>query len=509
VKLRQAASLRLKWLSARDGKSDNMKTRVLFVLALFLFAVAGCSVFRAESRLASAAPAAATPAPLVITVVVTPTPGPVAVETIDADRIEAGRIAVYERVAPAVVNVTTQVLRSSFFRGAIPEEGSGSGFLWDAQGHIVTNNHVVEGAEKINVRLTDGTEMHAKIVGRDPATDVALIKVDGKGPFSYLSLGDSDSLRVGEWVMAVGNPLAMEHTVTVGVVSAKGRRIGVSPDPNASSFEDFIQTDAAINLGNSGGPLVNVRAEVVGMNTAINAGGQNLGFAIPVNTIKMVLPQLKEKGKVVRGYIGVQITDVDQKAQESFKLASREGALVQSVTAGGPADKAGIKAGDVIVAVGGTSVKDTRTLIYRVSALPPGQKVELEVIREGKRPTVTVTLGERPSNGDEQETSTAKEDTPVSKLGVQVDDLTQRTRRQFEIPREIEGVVVTDVTDLSPADDANLRPGDVVMRVNEVDVTSEREFKDSVSSVRPGSMVRFYVYRSQGDVKTFVFLRMP
>jgi serine protease Do len=437
-----------------------------------------------------------------------------------------------DKVTPAVVAVYTEdVVKAQdmrryhqdvdpfefFFGPGFPRQdmrprkrtGAGSGFFISGDGLIVTNNHVVEGAEKINVRLTDGTEMRAKIVGRDPATDVALIKVDGQGPFPYLTLGDSDSLRVGEWVMAVGNPLAMEHTVTVGVVSAKGRRIGISPDPNASSFEDFIQTDAAINLGNSGGPLVNVRAEVVGMNTAINAGGQNLGFAIPVNTIKMVVPQLKEKGKVVRGYIGVQITDVDQKAQESFKLASREGALVQSVTAGGPADKAGIKAGDVIVAVGGTPVKDTRALIYKVSALPPGQKVELEVIREGKHPTVTVTLGERPSNDEDQETSPAKEDTPASKLGVQVDDLTQRTRRQFEIPREIEGVVVTDVTDLSPADDANLRPGDVIIRVNEADVTSEGEFKDAVSRVRPGSMVRFYIYRPQGDVKTFVFLRMP
>ncbi|PWB69535.1 MAG: peptidase [Holophagae bacterium] len=387
--------------------------------------------------------------------------------------------------------------------------GAGSGFFIDPDGLIVTNNHVVEGAEKINVRLTDGTEMRAKIVGRDPATDVALIKVEGKGPFPSLPLGDSDALRVGEWVMAVGNPLAMEHTVTVGVVSAKGRRIGISPDPNASSFEDFIQTDAAINLGNSGGPLVNVRGEVAGMNTAINAGGQNLGFAIPVNTIKMVVPQLKEKGKVVRGYIGVQITDVDQRAQESFKLTSREGALVQSVTSGGPGDKAGLKAGDVIVAAGGVPVKDTRTLIYRVSAIPPGQKVDLDVIRDGKHSTVAVILGERPSGEGEEQSSTAKEDTPTSKLGLQVDDLSQRTRRQFEIPKDVDGVVVTDVTDLSPADDANLRPGDVIMRVNDHEVTSAGEFKDSIAGVRSGTMIRFYIYRPQGDVKTFVFLRMP
>ena len=437
-----------------------------------------------------------------------------------------------ERVTPAVVSVYTEdVARPGdgrryhqdmdpfefFFGPGFPRPdmrprkrtGAGSGFFVSADGLIVTNNHVVEGADKIRVRLTDETELAAKIVGRDPATDVALIKVDAKGPFPFLTFGDSDALKVGEWVMAVGNPLAMEHTVTVGVVSAKGRRIGISPNANASSFEDFIQTDAAINLGNSGGPLVNVRGEVVGMNSAINAGGQNIGFAIPVNTIKMVVPQLKEKGKVVRGYLGVQITNVDQKAQEFYKLPSRDGALVQSVTKDGPADKAGLKDGDVIVAVAGKPVKDTRDLIFRVSAMPPGQKVDLDLMREGKSKSITVTLGERPSGEDEQEAATTKEDTPTSKLGIQIDDLNQRTRRQFEIPREIEGAVVTDVTDLSPADDANLRVGDVIMRVNDRDINSAQTFKDTIAGFRSGTMVRFYIYRPQAEQKTFVFLRMP
>jgi serine protease Do len=441
--------------------------------------------------------------------------------------------ALAERVTPAVVSVLTveDVAKPSdgrrfhqdidpfefFFGPGGPRPdmrphkrtGAGSGFFISADGLIVTNNHVVEGAKTIKVRLNDETEMAAKIVGRDPTTDVALIKVDGKGPFTPLSLGDSDALKVGEWVMAVGNPLAMEHTVTVGVVSAKGRRIGISPDPNASSFEDFIQTDAAINLGNSGGPLVNVRGEVVGMNSAINAVGQNIGFAIPVNTIKMVVPQLKEKGKVVRGYLGVSITPVDQKVQEFYKLPARDGALVQSVTKGGPAEKAGVKEGDVITAVAGKPVKETRDLIYRVSALVPGQKAELEVIREGKRQTITVTLGERPTGEGEQETTTAKEDTPTSKLGIQIDDLNQRSRRQFSIPREIEGVVVTDVTDLSPADDGNLRPGDVIMRVNDREVSSTQAFRDTIAGIRSGTMVRFYVYRPQAEQKTFLFLRMP
>jgi serine protease Do len=388
-------------------------------------------------------------------------------------------------------------------------QGAGSGFFISPDGLIVTNNHVVEGADKINVRLVDDTELQAKVVGRDPATDVALIKVDGKQPFTPLPLGDSDTLRVGEWVMAVGNPLAMEHTVTVGVVSAKGRTLGISPDLNSRSFENFIQTDAAINLGNSGGPLVNLRGEVVGMNTAINAAGQNLGFAVPVNTIKMVLPQLKERGKVIRGYLGIKITNVDQQAQESFKLPSRQGALVQEVEKDGPAGKAGLKAGDVIVAVSGFPVKETRQLIDHVSLMPPGRKVDVEVIREGKHLTIPAVLGERPPSGGEEEGSTAKESTPASKLGIQVDDLTARTRRQFQVPTQIDGTVVTDVTDLSPADDAGLQPGDVIMRVNDHDVSSEEDFRNTVSSVRSGTMVRFYIYRPQTDQKSFVFLRMP
>ena len=344
-------------------------------------------------------------------------------------------------------------------------------------------------------------------MGRDAATDVALIHVDAKSPCTPLSLGDSDALRVGEWVMAVGNPLAMEHTVTVGVVSAKGRALGLSEATR--SFENFIQTDAAINLGNSGGPLVNLRGEVVGMNTAINAAGQNLGFAVPVNTIKSVRPQLEKKGKVVRGFLGVTITNVDQKAEESFKLPSREGALVESVSKDGPADKGDVRAGDVIVAIGGTSIKETRQLIDRVSAIAPGQKIDLEIIRDGKRLTVPVVLGERPGTEGEQETSTAKEDTPSSKLGLEVDELSARTRRQFDLPKDVEGVVITDVTELSPADDAGLRAGDIIMRVNARDVASQKDFRDGIAGVRSGSMVRLYVYRAQAEQKSFVFVRMP
>jgi len=360
-----------------------------------------------------------------------------------------------ERVNASVISVfTTDVVKPSemrrYHRDVDPFEfffgpqgrpnqpptrqGAGSGFFISEDGLAVTNNHVVEGADKIQVQLADSTSrLDAKVVGRDPATDVALIKVEGKGPFSPLPLGDSDRLRVGEWVMAVGNPLNMDHTVTVGVVSAKGRQLGLSDQ--TSSFENFIQTDAAINLGNSGGPLVNIRGEVVGINTAINAAGQNLGFAVPVNTAKLVIPQLKDKGKVTRGYLGVNITNVTDETKEAFNLTSTDGAFVQEVVKGGPADKAGLAKGDAIVAVNGATVKDNRTLIDRVSALSPGSKVDLEVIRDGKRKTLTATLSERPGTVETATGETSEPQTAAAKLGLEVEDLTAKSRRGFEIPR--------------------------------------------------------------------------
>jgi serine protease Do len=384
--------------------------------------------------------------------------------------------------------------------------GAGSGFFISSDGLALTNNHVVEGADKITVRLTDETELPAKVVGRDPATDIALIRVDGKGPFVPLPLGDSDALRVGEWVMASGNPLRMEHTVTVGVVSAKGRTLGLSPE--TQSFENFIQTDAAINLGNSGGPLVNLRGEVVGINTAINAAGQNLGFAVPINVAKSILPQLKEKGKVVRGYLGVRIRNVDQKTKDAFELPSRDGAFVEMVEKDGPAQKAGLKEGDTITEVGGSKVKQTRDLIDKVSNQAPGSKVELTVLREGKRTNVTVTLGERPGSEDTAET-TGGATTPSSKLGLEVEEISARTRRMFDLPRDLDGVVITEVTDLSPADDEGLRPGDVVTKVNGKEIASASDFKSALGGLASGAAVRLYVYRPQTDQNRFFILRVP
>jgi serine protease Do len=437
-----------------------------------------------------------------------------------------------ERVIPSVISVmTTDVISRSdmrrYHRDIDPFEfffgpngnpnmmrpqvrkGAGSGFFISSDGLALTNNHVVEGAEKIQVRLSadDNTLLPAKVVGRDPATDLALIKVEGKGPFVPLTLGDSSALRVGDWVMAVGNPLNMAHTVTVGVVSAKGRQLGLSPE--TQSFENFIQTDAAINLGNSGGPLVNLRGEVVGINAAINAAGQNIGFAIPVNIVKSVLPQLKENGKVVRGYLGVSVQNVDQDIQDAFNLPSRTGAFVQSVEETGPAGKAGVQKGDTIVAVNGTPVKETRALIDTISAIPPEHKVELEVIRDGKRKSVTVTLGARPDATGEESEPGGESTSPSSKLGFDVEELSDRVRRGYEIPSEIDGVVVTNVDSASAADDAGLRQGDVITEVSGKPVGSVHDLSGHLQGLHSGTAVRLYVYRPQAERSTFIIIRVP
>jgi serine protease Do len=429
-----------------------------------------------------------------------------------------------ERVTPAVLYVETEEKITGekmrrfheeidpffFFNPNRPkkEMGAGSGVFISTDGLALTNNHVVEGADVIRVRLANSQDaIPAKVVGRDPATDLALIRVDGKGPFVALPLGDSDALRVGEWVMAVGSPLGLSHTVTVGVVSAKNRALGISDV--TSSFENYIQTDAAINRGNSGGPLVNLRGEIIGINTLMNAAGQNIGFSIPSNTAKAVIPQLKEKGKVIRGYLGVNIQPVDQKKQEAFGLPSTQGAFVIEVTKDTPAAKAGLKEGDAIVAVNGTPVKDTRQLIDRVSAMPPGQKVDLDVIRDSKHRTITVTLSERPDGSSDEQGSTAKEDSPQSKLGLQVEELTARTRRQLELPNDIEGVVVSDVTTLSPADEQGFHQGDVIMRVNSAEISSLQDFRKAIGGLRAGALVKFYVYRPQFEQKLFLIVQMP
>ena len=271
-------------------------------------------------------------------------------------------------------------------RGAAPEPG----FIIDEAGYILTNHHVIETADRINVRLADGRTLRAERVGSDPDTDIALIKVTSPRPLPHAPLGDSDSLRVGEWVLAIGNPLAYEHTVTVGVVSFIGRKLF------DSSLDRYIQTDAAINFGNSGGPLINARGEVIGINAAISSRASNIGFAVPINQASAILPQLRDKGRVSRGYIGVALRDVDADLQRSLGLKSAAGALVQDVTPGSPGARAGLRPYDVIVAVDGKPVVRNDELIQNVAARPPGSMTTLQVVRDGRALNVAVKLAERP-----------------------------------------------------------------------------------------------------------------
>ncbi len=288
-------------------------------------------------------------------------------------------------------------------RGELPRRGAGTGFIIDDEGHILTNHHVIEGAERIAVKLSDGRSLRADVIGSDPETDIALIRVQTEVKLPHATLGDSDELRVGEWVCAIGNPLAYEHTVTVGVVSFIGRKLF---DMN---LDNYIQTDAAINFGNSGGPLINARGEVVGINSAISRQASSIGFAVPINQAKMILPQLKEKGVVSRGYIGVALRDVDPDLQASLKLPSAIGALVQDVTAGSPAERAGLRPYDLITAVDNRDIATNNGLVREIAAREPGSTARLEVMRDGRVRELTVKLAERAPGGAAAQTPLASE----------------------------------------------------------------------------------------------------
>lgn len=387
---------------------------------------------------------------------------------------------------------------------------AGSGFLISDTGWILTNNHVVSGANKIQVTLTDREVYTAKLVGTDPAIDVALLKVDAGKKLPALALGDSERMRVGDPVMAIGNPLRFAGTVTVGVLSAKGRR-GISDDPAAASLQDLIQTDAAINFGNSGGPLLNSAAEVIGINTAMIQPAQNIGFAVAINSVKQVLPQLEKAGKVERGMLGVRIGPVDQDIEKAFKLPSLDGAFVESVDAGKPADRAGIKPGDTIVQAEDTPVREPRDLINRVSVLRPGTPVKLTLIRDGRRLAVTATLAPfQVEGGNEPEPSAegGQENARGERLGISLSELSAGVRQELGARGDLRGVVVTNVRDTSPAADQGLAPGDVITEINGTAVTTVPQFRTELAKVKPGDYVRLYVRRFQPhEIARFVIIK--
>jgi serine protease Do len=363
----------------------------------------------------------------------------------------------------------------------------GSGFIMDPQGYIITNNHVVEGADKITVKLSGGKEYKATIKGRDPKTDLALIQITNPPPdLPFLKLGDSDAVRVGDWVMAVGNPFGLSHSVTQGIISAKGRVIGAGP------YDNFLQTDASINPGNSGGPLLNLKGEVVGINTAIVAGGTGIGFAIPSNMAKSIIPQLKEKGKVVRGMIGVQVQNVTPELAKSFGLPEPKGALVAEVNPDSPGDKAGIQRGDIIIEFNGHPIHEMNELPRLVAETAPGSKATLKVLRKGKEMTLNLTITELK---EERQTAQAGEEGEgEAPLGLVVKNITPNLGKRYRL-KETKGALVIGVEQGSPAADAGIRPGDILLEIDGQVVASANEFQDAVAKLKKGSSARFLVKR--------------
>jgi serine protease Do len=375
----------------------------------------------------------------------------------------------------------------------------GSGFIVSQDGYILTNSHVVEDAEKITVTLLDGRELQAKVVGTDPSTEVAVIKIDAND-LHALEMADSDKLEVGEWVIAIGNPFGLSHTVTVGIVSAKGRSgLGLS------TYEDFIQTDAAINPGNSGGPLIDLDGKVVGINTAIvgSSGNIGIGLAIPINMAKNVYDQIVQGGKVVRGFLGVTIQDITPDLAESFKLKDTKGVLVPDVSADSAAAKAGLKAGDVIVAFDGQPVEKAAEFQRRVAMKKPGSEVGITVLRDGKKQTLTAKLEERPSN--EQLASSTKEQAS-EKLGVTVQNLTDDLAKQLGLVGQ-KGVVVTDVESGSPAAMAGIQPGSLIQEVNRKAIENVKEFKEAVDAAAKEGKIMLRVRYEKNSI--FVVLTIP
>ena len=412
-----------------------------------------------------------------------------------------------EKAGPAVVNIRTErtikgggpVFRhffggpsnpfEEFFRGngRMPrnykQQSLGTGFIIDPKGYIVTNNHVVEDADEIQVKLKSGQTLDATVKGRDPNTDLALIKVKADHDLPYLTLGDSDQVKVGQWVLAIGNPFGLEHTVTAGIVSAKGRVIGSGP------YDDFIQTDASINPGNSGGPLLDMNGNVVGINTAIVAQGQGIGFAVPASMAKTVVEQLEKEGSVTRGWIGVSIQDLSDEMAQYYKVPENKGVLVGQAFEGDPAYEAGIRSGDIILSVNGEDVENTRDLTSLVAKSPVGETAKIKVMRKGETQTFEVKVARR---DDSKAAPASKVET--QSLGLTVSKVTPEIARKLDIPQN-RGVVVTDVEQDSLAEKAEVKTGDVVLEVNHQPVNSPDEFKQAVEKSEKDASIRMLVQR--------------
>jgi len=375
--------------------------------------------------------------------------------------------------------------------------GAGSGFIVDPDGSILTNHHVIDRAERIVVKLADGRSVRARVVGSDPDTDIALIKIDGQSGLPVAPLGDSATLRVGEWVCAIGNPLGYEHSVTVGVVSFLGRKLF------DQGLDNYIQTDAAINFGNSGGPLINARGEVIGINAAISSRASNIGFAVPINGATAILPQLRARGRVSRGFLGVTLMDVDADLERSLHLGVHRGALVQDLTSGDPASRAGLQPYDVIVGLDEVEVTSEDQLIREIAGRVPGTPARLRFVRDGREQAVTVKLGERAPRGG-SDNRRPESSAPLdrrgdrgdadSPLGLNLRELDQQTIDRLVLPKDVKGVLIARVEPLSSSFDGGIERNSVLLEINRQPVVSIADVKRILRAAKPGDLIALYLY---------------
>jgi serine protease Do len=432
-------------------------------------------------------------------------------------------VALANKLGPMVVNIsTTQVVKERgdpspglpggddplrefwrrffgdpSFQGPFRRQGLGSGVIIDRDGTILTNNHVVENAEKIMVKLQDEREFEGKVLGRDAKTDIAVVKIDAKGDLPVAPLGNSDRLEVGEWIVAMGSPFGLNNTITAGIVSAKGRHIGAGP------YDNFIQTDASINPGNSGGPLINLGGEVVGINTAIfsqSGGNVGIGFAIPINLVKELLPELKAKGKVTRGWLGVSIQRMTPEIAEGFGMEKARGALVATVIEGSPADEAGIETGDVIIEYNGQRIEESNQLPILVARTDVGKSAKLTVMRDNKQIPITVKIGEL------KEEEVVASSPQSGKLGLTVQNVTPEIAESLGLDGAA-GVVVTAVQPQSVASEAGLRRSDVILEINRRRIANVGDFQKTVNETKPGENLLFLIRR--GGNNLFLALKSP
>ncbi len=431
------------------------------------------------------------------------------------ETIQEAFASVAEALKPAVVNIsTTQKIRhplrrwpefrypfreffgEEFFErffGEIPQreierKSLGSGVIVDKRGYILTNNHVVEKAKEIDVRLSDRRKFSGRVVGKDPKTDIAVIKIDVNGDLPVARLGDSNKVRIGQWAIAIGNPFGLDHSVTVGVISATGRS-----DVGIATYENFVQTDASINPGNSGGPLANIYGEVIGINTAIVAAGQGIGFAIPINMAKDVMDKLISQGRVIRGWLGVGIQELTEDLASKFGVEVEKGVLVANVIKDTPAERGGIETGDIIIEYNGTKITNVRQLQRLVASTPPEKEAEIKVIRNKKEIVLTVKIGEMPS-----EDEVLAEELSL-RYGFSVQELTPELAEKLKV-QKAEGVLVSSVEAGGPAAMKGVRSGDVIIEVNRHNVKDLKEFREALKRVNPGDSILLLILREEGSL---------